>query len=249
MPLRGVIFDMGGTLLHYNAPGTTWQDSEKTGARGIYRYLASAGFALPPEDDALDTAWRYMIGVWTRLDAFDPQDLKLRTLVTALLRQWGIGSPSPETVTGAVEAYMTAIQNHVVPLDGAVQTLRAVRDSGLRIGLISNTFWPSAAHRYDLERHGLAPFLEHMVFSADAEVWKPHAEVFQLGLDALDLQPEETAYVGDSLFFDVWGAQCAGLRGVWIEQPHGWLPDGIDVTPDATIATLPALLEIVQSWS
>lgn len=249
MPLRGVIFDMGGTLLHYTAPGTTWQDAETTGARGIYRYLESAGFALPPEDDSLDGAWRYTIGVWTRLDDFAPQDLKLHALVAELLRQWGVTSPSPDTVNGAVEAYMAAIQNHVVPLDGAVDTLRALRDNGLRVGLISNTFWPSAAHHYDLERHGLMPYLEHMVFSAEVEMWKPHAAVFQLGLDALNLQPEETAYVGDSLFFDVWGAQRAGLRSVWIEQPHGWLPDGIEVTPDATISTLPALLDIVQKWS
>ena len=33
MPIRGVIFDLGGTLLHYKEAGTTWEDMEKRGAQ------------------------------------------------------------------------------------------------------------------------------------------------------------------------------------------------------------------------
>ena len=59
MTLRGVLFDLGGTLLHYNAPQTTWEDTEKTGARVVYQGIAAAGYPLPPENDALDNAWRH----------------------------------------------------------------------------------------------------------------------------------------------------------------------------------------------
>ena len=58
MALRGILFDMGGTLLHYNAPGTTWEETEKKGARGIYAQLRTAGYDLPPEDQAMQIARR-----------------------------------------------------------------------------------------------------------------------------------------------------------------------------------------------
>ena len=32
MGLRGVIFDMGGTLLHYSPPGQDWESMERLGA-------------------------------------------------------------------------------------------------------------------------------------------------------------------------------------------------------------------------
>jgi len=54
--------------------------------------------------------------------------------------------------------------------------------------------------------------------------------------------------VGDSLYFDVWGAQQAGLRAVWIEQRHRWMPDGLEATPDATIQSLAQLVTVVEQW-
>jgi len=144
--------------------------------------------------------------------------------------------------------YMSTIQSTVRPLDGAETTLRALRDSGLRTGLISNTHWPGEAHLYDLDRFGLTPYLEHLVFSSDAEAWKPAPDVFEMGLEGLDLAAGEAVYVGDSLYFDVWGAQQAGMRAVWIEQPDRWLPNGLTAKPDATIAALPDLLDVLQQW-
>jgi putative hydrolase of the HAD superfamily len=90
--------------------------------------------------------------------------------------------------------------------------------------------------------------LDDQVFSADAGAWKPHRDIFEMELTALALKPEEAIFVGDSLYFDVWGAQQAGLRGVWIEQKVRWLPDGLEVTPDAIIQNLPELLDVIETW-
>jgi FMN phosphatase YigB (HAD superfamily) len=53
MPVRGVLFDMGGTLLHYSAPGANWEDTEKTGAAGVYALLQEADYELPSREQAL----------------------------------------------------------------------------------------------------------------------------------------------------------------------------------------------------
>lgn len=248
MPLRGVIFDMGGTLLHYNAPDSTWEDTEQTGARAIYAVLRKHGYTLPAEDEALPAAWDHAYNFWIRLDEYDVKDLKIAHVIELLIKAWGIDDVPPDIVNDATTAYMRKIQEHVWPLDGAVATLEALKDQGLRVGLVSNTMWPGDEHRHDLDRYALTPLLEHLVFSADVQAWKPHREIFQMSLDALDLQPEDAIYVGDSLYFDVWGAQQAGLRGVWIKQNNHWLPEDITVTPDATIEMLPELLDVIKPW-
>jgi HAD superfamily hydrolase (TIGR01509 family) len=178
----------------------------------------------------------------------DIRDLKLDHQLGLLAHRWGADGVPPEMLNTLAGAYMAAIQSLVRPLDGAADTLRGLRDRGLRIGLISNTFWPGSSHRQDLDRCGLTSYLDDQVFSADAGAWKPHCEVFEMELAALALKPEEAVFVGDSLYFDVWGAQQAGLRGVWIEQKVRWIPDGIEVTPDAVIQTLPELLDVIEPW-
>lgn len=249
MTLRGVLFDLGGTLLHYNAPDTTWEDTEKTGARSVYRRLCDEGYTLPPEEAALNTAWDHTLAFWSQVtDHYDPKRLKLDGLLCSIAAQWAINNLPDDLVKALTLIYIRTIQAHVYPLDGAADTLCALRDRGLRIGLISNTLWPGSAHLEDLERHGLAAHIEHKIFSADVEAWKPYPAVFQLGLETLHLQPDEAIFVGDALYHDIWGAQQAGLRGVWVEHDRTWVPDHVTVTPDATIRHLPELLDIVTRW-
>ncbi|MBN1678697.1 MAG: HAD family hydrolase [Anaerolineae bacterium] len=249
MALRGVIFDMGGTLLHYTTPNGNWEDTEKIGARGVYHCLRERGYTLPPEDTALDAAWDFAESVWqTLLGDYNVDELKLAPYLVRLAGEWGVDGLPPDIGDTLAQAYMSSVQACVHPLAGVQEMLRGLQDRGLRIGLISNTTWPGEAHRYDLDRFGLIPFLDHLVFSADAAAWKPDSAVFRLSLSALNLEPGEACYVGDSLIFDVWGAQRAGMRGVWIEQAAPWVPDGMTITPDATIATLPELLDIVDDW-
>jgi putative hydrolase of the HAD superfamily len=248
MALRGVLFDLGGTLLHYTPVGLGWEDMEKIGAQGVYRYLLSRDFTLPPEPDALSAAWEFARNLWTSLSLHDVTQLKLGIQLGRMAEQWGVRNLSPDVLDDLAVAYMQSVQSHVRPLDGALDVLRTLHELGVRIGLISNTTWPGASHRGDLDRYGLMAYFDHLVFSADADLWKPEPEVFQHCLSALKLAPQDAVFVGDSLYFDVWGAQQVGMRGVWLEQPHAWVPDGIEVKPDAIIRGLPELITIVNAW-
>jgi FMN phosphatase YigB (HAD superfamily) len=120
MPLRGVLFDLGGTLLHYNAPNTSWEDTEKTGARGVYRQLHGEGYALPPESEALDTAWDHALAFWSQVtNHYDPKTLKLDRFVRSLAARWSINSLPNTLVESLGVDFMRGIQAHVHPLDGA----------------------------------------------------------------------------------------------------------------------------------
>lgn len=248
--LRGVIFDLGGTLLDYHPPGGDWRSMEELGASGWYAHLQARGHPLPDEATVKQTVWEEVSGAWRRFGEGKPTNLAEMALIRLLGRaahRLGLAL-TPEDARDAERAFIEAVQTIVRPLPGAAELLAGLRARGLRLGLISNTMWPGAYHEADLARFGLREPFEVLFFSSDERVWKPDPEIFRRAARALGLTPEEAAFIGDSRTMDVMGAQRAGLRGVWIENSDPYLSEGLHITPDATIRRLLDLLPLVDAW-
>jgi putative hydrolase of the HAD superfamily len=94
---------------------------------------------------------------------------------------------------------------------GAAAALGALRERGLRTGMVSNF-----DHRLRplLSELGLAPLLEVVVLPADAGVAKPDAGIFAVALTRLGVRAEQAVYIGDDAEDDLDGAQSAGLRAI-----------------------------------
>ena len=246
MKITTVYFDMGGTLLHYHPPGSDWQAMEKLGGGAVYDTLSACGHHLPSREAVQESWWEGMLALWKSLRDTSKDQMRVMAHLHNMAAQWNI-TVSQDDLIAAEDAYATAIQQIVRPVEGALKALQWVREAGFRVGLISNTVWRGKYHQQDLQRFGFWPHFEHTIFSADALLWKPDGEVFAEGLAAFDAGPEQAVYIGDSLFFDVYGAQQAGWRAIWVEQPTRWMPPGMDVPqPDAILsdyATLPTILE------
>ena len=109
--------------------------------------------------------------------------------------------------------------------------LESLRDRGLKLALVSNAFDPGWLLRRDLEQMGLAERLDFAVFSSEVGKRKPHPEIFRWALDALEVQPERTLFVGDRLYEDIRGAGELGMttvQALWFradEHPDGGEPD------------------------
>ena len=131
-------------------------------------------------------------------------------------------------------------------------TLEQLRQRGYRIGSVTNRALGGEPFREELEHHGLLDYFEVLSISCDVGYMKPHAAIFQHALEALDVAPEDTMMVGDSLRADVAGAQALGLTAVWKrnngsadEENPLTLPDGggpVVVVPDYTVEALDELL-------
>ena len=142
--------------------------------------------------------------------------------------------------------YLDAWTPHIVHDPTAEKVLRALRDRGLRTGLLSNTHWPRAFHEHFLDRDGLADLLDARLYTSELSHMKPHPSVFAAALTAVGVADATRAvFVGDRLHDDVFGAQSAGLRGVWIR--NALVPE-YEVEPDAIIDALSELVEVVDGW-
>ncbi len=147
-----------------------------------------------------------------------------------------------EAAVRHLDAWTPHIRHH----HDAAPTLAALRERGLRLGLLSNTHWPRTFHERFLERDGLAGLLDARLYTSETPHLKPHPSVFRAALDAVGVaDPTAAVFVGDRPYDDVWGAQQAGMRAVLMANDHApaW-----DVTPDAVVSNLSELPPLVDRW-
>jgi putative hydrolase of the HAD superfamily len=132
----------------------------------------------------------------------------------------------------------------VQPREGVGDTLAALRRQGLHLGIVSNIdedqFHPL------WERIGLGPYFDAVTTSEEARSCKPHPGIYRHALGkAGGVAPEEVVFVGDSLDFDVVGANALGMTSVLIIEPPSQVEG--DEDPDYVIETMPELLQIVSA--
>jgi putative hydrolase of the HAD superfamily len=103
--------------------------------------------------------------------------------------------------------------HHFDLFDDVLPTLDALRERGLRLGLLSNT-----ARDLELfvQHHGLA--VDAVLTSRLHGKTKPHAAIFLRMLELLGVRPEEAAMIGDTLEDDVEGARSVGMRAVLVDR-------------------------------
>ncbi|MCX7045727.1 MAG: HAD-IIIA family hydrolase [Candidatus Sumerlaeota bacterium] len=102
----------------------------------------------------------------------------------------------------------------------ALETLRALKRGGKKIGLISNSQFRSADMMDDLSAKGLDGLLDATVFSLDERIRKPRREIFLRALAQLNCQPAHAVMVGDTVEADIAGARAAGMKAILIRTPE-----------------------------
>jgi len=90
--------------------------------------------------------------------------------------------------------------------------LEALRERGLKLGLVSNAFDPPHLLHRDLAELGIAERLDVALFSSEVGRRKPDPEIFRRALDFLDVDAAEALFVGDTLASDIAGAAALGMR-------------------------------------
>jgi HAD superfamily hydrolase (TIGR01549 family) len=95
-----------------------------------------------------------------------------------------------------------------VPYPDTEPTLRALRERGLRVGIVSDFAWDLRVH---LAHHGLDELIDACVISYEMGREKPDPELFLKACADLGAEPRATLMVGDNPVRDG-GATACGLR-------------------------------------
>ncbi len=228
-----VIFDWGGTL-------SVFVEAELVDA-----WALAARHLAPDHADELTARMVEVEAAFWATTASHQRSATLADLLAAATAELHLDVAEALFEEAAVH-YLDGWTPHVRHDPDAVPTLTALREEGLRLGLLSNTHWPRAFHEHFLERDGLSGLLDARLYTSELPYQKPHPEAFAAALAAVGVDdPSRAVFVGDRPFDDIAGAKSAGMRTVLRPNPSA-APH--DVEPDVTIAALPELIGLVEAW-
>lgn len=243
--IEAVVFDLGGTLIEYAGVYAKWPDLEIPGMTAAHKLLADEGVTVPEFTRFQEIGFDLLPKRW-RMATLGERNLTLDSLIGEILETADLPQPASDLLHAAAKQYEAALCQGAVPLPDGREVLAQLQAQGYRLGLISNTMFTGASHIKDLERFGLAEFFETMLFSADANKWKPTTAPFLHVLEELSINPANAVYIGDDPTADVVGGQAAGMKTIYFPSTQRF-PSLNGLKPDATITHLNQLPEVLAA--
>jgi putative hydrolase of the HAD superfamily len=233
-PVDAVIFDWGGTLTPWHAVDLRAQWVAY--ARG---YDPAHG---PEVAEALLAAER---AAWEACLA-EHRSSSFEEIV----RSAGLTPAGPRHEAG-LAAFEEFWAPHTLIDPEAPALLRALRERGIRVGVLSNTVWPRDHHERVFARDGVLDLIDGAVYTSEIAHTKPHPEAFAAAMEAVGVSdPARCVFVGDRTFDDIHGARSAGMRAVLV--PHSAIPvdqrGHTEGEPHAVVGSLAEVLPLVDGW-
>jgi len=225
--VRACIFDAGGTLVHPDWPRLS-RIAEEVAGRVFHVEEMGRAFA----------EMLRKLGIDTQREGFvRPDDTKIehwtfRRVYLAL----GLDESSCANVIERVAASHSERHLWSTVDPDAVRVLDELKRQGLIVAVISNT--EDGRLIDSLDACGISDRFDLLVDSKLVGHRKPDAAIFRLTLERLGLEPNETAYVGDSYASDALAARASGLRGI--------LLDPLDLHPASVCPRIRSLGELIN---
>ena len=240
---EAVTFDYWQTLILDTPEGL--KKARDVRVEGVRDVLSAYGISRSLEEinRAYDESGERIMRIWAQ-----DEDMTPREQVLIFLDFLGLdhsGSLEEAGLKEVERAYSTPLL-HVLPSlsSGAKEILQRVKDSGRKIGLISNTGrTPGYVLRTVLERLGILSFFDALTFSDEVRLRKPNPQIFLRHLQQLEVSPTMALHIGNDLRCDVGGAKAAGMKAIHLdrgEEKRG------DVQPDGIIKDLGQWDEILE---
>jgi len=146
-----------------------------------------------------------------------------------------------------LDTYFRTWEPHTYTDPDVAPLLRALRDRGIRVGVLSNTMWPRALHERVFLRDEVLDLIDGAVYSSEIPWTKPHPEAFRAVMNAIGVSdPASCVFVGDRPYDDIFGAQSLGMRTALI--PNSTVPAYAAAVPDVVITRLADLLPHLENW-
>lgn len=209
-----VLFDAGDTLIRLSGSG------EKL----LHRAAATLGVDhLDPDEVAL--VWRRVLDRSSTAEELakgrDLSNARHREVWIELYDTAGCERLAPGLSKELYALTVSAESWEAFP--DTLPTLKAVRERGLRVGILSDTGFDL---RPAMDQLGLSPFLDAVVMSFEQGICKPATSVFLTACEQLQVDPARTLMVGDNPLTDS-GAVAVGMCVFLLPPPAKTGPRGL----------------------
>ncbi|GAB6880237.1 HAD family hydrolase [Halorubrum gandharaense] len=232
MTTEAVFLDLDDTLYPYDP-------CNAAGKRAAFETFGDLGYDLSREafDDLYMAARRE-----TKRELRGTASAHERFLYFKRALRLHAGTHDANEALALGDAYWHSYIRAMSPFEGVEETLRALRDAGLTVAIVTNL-----TTRIQLEKLaalGVDEHVDYVLTSEETGREKPSAIMFTTPLSAFDLRPSEAVMVGDSVVADVEGGNAAGLETVLFNADPDRQLEGYE-RPDHRIDAFRELTEVV----
>ena len=230
--IKGIIFDYGGTL---DSRGVHWSE---------VLWLGFQHAAVPITKETFRTVYVEAERALARERIILPGDDFHTLLLKKVALEVGFLPEQPEEETRGrwvdeIAAYCDNAARACI--DEARPVLEQLHER-YPMMLVSN-FYGNIDEV--LRAYGIRHLFKGIIESAVVGVRKPNPTLFRLGVDALELKPEEVLVVGDSLRKDIAPAEQLGCQVLWLKG-KGWTDEGDRQTHPNTITRITQVLNELE---
>jgi len=212
MPIKGILFDWGGTLSDWTFPGKV-EDFLTQWRVQVHELLIQYGYTVNLRE--LESVGNRISQANKILQEQALVELKQRFLNQCVLHSVGVFD---DKIIAEADAAMTNIAIKYTHLTSdAIETIPVLQSRGIRLGILSNATNP-AIIRHVLGKAKLTDSFDAIIVSADLGLRKPATSLFSFAIKKLGTPLIETIMVGNELCADIQGAEKAGLRTVFITR-------------------------------
>lgn len=235
---QAVLFDLGDTLVDFDPLDT--RELFRLSARQSYDHLLSAGAKLADFESFFRSQyrglrWSYL---WAKLRRKEFNSIHL---LRRLCRK--INHPLDEAgLYDLAWLWYSPLCDFASVEAGLPAALDRLRQSGVRMGIVSNTFVPGKTLDRHLKEVGLLEFFPVRIYSSEVGYRKPHRRIFELALRQLDVRPDQSLFVGDLLKTDMVGARRVGMTTVLKAPFAGPRPNRLAHHTIRAMSELPAIV-------
>ncbi len=174
MPIEAVIFDLDGTLANFNLD----YKALRAEARGYLMRIGVPASVLKVNEsifEMLEKAEIFVKNSSKTAEAFED----VRNQVLAIAEKYEMEAAATTSL-----------------LPGAVETLKALKETNVKMGICTTS--SKKAANYILQRFKIDEFFKVIVPRNRVKYVKPNTEQFELALKTLGVRPKATVIVGDS---------------------------------------------------
>jgi len=208
--IKAVLFDLGETLLNFGRVDKA--RIYRQGARSTYDFLKSQG---QPVGNFTYYYWRNLVLLRIKhwLTYITGRDFD----ALALLKKSG----TKRGIKLSDRQWQQLVWLWYEPLSKVgnaelktKETLTALKELGLKLGIVSNTFVNAHSLDKHLQQLGILDFFPVRLYSYEFDFRKPDARIFRAAADRLGEMLENILFVGDQINNDIKAAAKNGMQAV-----------------------------------
>ena len=228
--INTVLFDMDGTLCRYEKGFTT---------TFVEMLEEEEDLTLSFDTSKLEDAYeeRFVVAMNQVKDQSD----RAKFITEAIKNgREGKNGHNEEQLLSFAEKFAATRRSQLTLYDKAEAVVQNLREN-FNLGLLTNG--PSGIQWGKIDILGIEEWFEEIIVSGDYGVAKPDPKIFNIALEKLGAEKNNSVYIGNSLKHDITGADRAGITSIWIDRGEEYESEW-ETDPDYTIKNLEEILEL-----